>query len=90
MDNGRVAEEGTYNELVQAGGAFSQLIKQFGSQDDAEVEEETKEEEVEAIEATKKRRAAVQGAQHMQAEERNKGSVSGKSKSNSCVFFCCF
>ncbi|KIM34225.1 hypothetical protein M408DRAFT_303315 [Serendipita vermifera MAFF 305830] len=78
MDNGKIAGEGTYNELIQAGGAFSQLIKQFGAQEDAEVEKDTAEEEVEAAEVTKKRRAAVQGAHHMQAEERNKGSVSGK------------
>ncbi|PVG03230.1 P-loop containing nucleoside triphosphate hydrolase protein [Serendipita vermifera] len=75
MDNGKIAEEGTYDELVKAGGAFSYLIKQFGAQEDAEKEEEKKEE---AEEDPKKRRKALQGAQQMQVEERKKGSVSGK------------
>jgi ABC-type sulfate/molybdate transport systems ATPase subunit len=78
MDNGKVAEEGTYNELVHAGEAFSRLVKQFGAQGDAEVEKETDEIGAEAAETTKKRRHAVGGAQQMQIEERNKGSVSGK------------
>jgi ABC-type multidrug transport system ATPase subunit len=78
MDNGKIAEEGTYNELVQQGGAFSRLVKQFGAQDDTEVEKEGDELEVEAAETTKKRRQAIAGGQQMQVEERNKGSVSGK------------
>jgi ABC-type proline/glycine betaine transport system ATPase subunit len=77
MDNGKIAEEGTYNELVKAGGAFSYLIKQFGAQEDTEKEEEEEKKE-ETEEDAKKRRKALQGAQQMQAEERNKGSVSGK------------
>jgi ABC-type proline/glycine betaine transport system ATPase subunit len=80
MDNGKIAEEGTYNELVQQGGAFSRLVKQFGAQDDTEVEKERDESVLEAAETTKKRRHAVAGGQQMQVEERNKGSVSGKGK----------
>jgi hypothetical protein len=80
LDNGKIAEEGAYNELVQQGGAFSRLVKQFGAQDDTEVEKEKDESVLEAAETTKKRRHAVAGGQQMQVEERNKGSVSGKGK----------
>ncbi|KAG8814736.1 hypothetical protein FRC17_000994 [Serendipita sp. 399] len=79
MDNGRIAEDGTYEELVAAGGAFSMLVKQFGAQEDGETKEDNQNEETEEdAEAAKKRRNASQGGHQMQAEERNKGSVSGK------------
>jgi len=77
IDNGKIAEEGTYSELVKAGGAFSYLVRQFGAQDDAEKDKEDEPEE-EAQDVTQKRRKMTQGAQQMQMEERNKGSVSGK------------
>jgi ABC-type proline/glycine betaine transport system ATPase subunit len=80
MDHGKIAEDGTYDELVQQGGAFSRLVKQFGAQDDTEAEKEKDESVLEAAEITKKRRHAVAGGQQMQVEERNKGSVSGKGK----------
>jgi ABC-type multidrug transport system ATPase subunit len=77
IDNGKIAEEGTYSELVKAGGAFSYLVRQFGAQDDAEKDKEDEPEE-EAQDVTQKRRKMTQGAQQMQMEERSKGSVSGK------------
>jgi ABC-type transport system involved in cytochrome bd biosynthesis fused ATPase/permease subunit len=77
VDNGKIAEEGTYSELVKAGGAFSQLVRQFGAQDDAEKDKEEEPEE-EARDVTQKRRKMTQGAQQMQTEERSKGAVSGK------------
>lgn len=80
MDNGKIAEEGTYNELVQQDGAFSRLVKQFGAQDDTEVEKERDDSVLETAETTKKRRHATAGDHQMQVEERNKGSVSGKGK----------
>ena len=77
IDNGKIAEEGTYSELVKAGGAFSYLVRQFGAQDDAEKDKEDEPEE-EAQDVTQKRRKMTQGAQQMQMEERSKGAVSGK------------
>ena len=78
-----MVEDGTYEELLKTGGTFSFLIKQFGAQEDAQREES--EEEIDggeaAIDAAKKRRKATQGAQQMQAEERNTGSVKGTSES---------
>ncbi|KAG8782047.1 hypothetical protein FRC15_007633 [Serendipita sp. 397] len=80
MDGGKIAEDGTYEELVAAGGAFSMLVKQFGAQEEGKSrkEEEESDEAEEDEGATKKRRNATQGGNQMQAEERNKGSVSGK------------
>jgi ABC-type multidrug transport system ATPase subunit len=78
IDNGKIAEEGTYSELVKAGGAFSCLVRQFGAQDDAEKDKEDEPEEEEAQDITQKRRKMTQGAQQMQMEERSKGAVSGK------------
>jgi ABC-type transport system involved in cytochrome bd biosynthesis fused ATPase/permease subunit len=78
IDNGKIAEEGTYSELVKAGGAFSYLVRQFGAQDDAEKDKEDEPEEEEAQDVTQKRRKMTQGAQQMQMEERSKGAVSGK------------
>lgn len=39
MDNGKIMEEGTYNELLDAEGAVSYLVKQFGAQEGAEKQE---------------------------------------------------
>lgn len=77
MENGVIAEEGTYTELIKTGGSFSHLIKQFGAQEDTE-EEKKKDNVEEEEEETTKKRKAVQGSQQMQAEERIRGSVSAK------------
>ncbi|KAJ7593418.1 ABC transporter [Mycena floridula] len=77
---GRVAEQGTYVELMTRNGEFSKFITEFGSNE--QEEEEQKEEEVEAVddidEAKKAeaRKKAVAGAGIMQAEERNTGAIS--------------
>jgi ABC-type multidrug transport system ATPase subunit len=78
IDNGKIAEDGTYSELVKAGGAFSHLVSQFGAQDDAEKDKEDEPEEEEVQDVKQKRRKMIQGAQQMQTEERSKGAVSGK------------
>ncbi|KAF9046870.1 ABC transporter [Hymenopellis radicata] len=78
---GRIAERGTYAELMANNGEFSKFYKEFGSQE--EQEEEKQEAEAEAIEETDekkdadtKRKTAVKGAGMMQTEERNTGSIS--------------
>ncbi len=78
---GRIAERGTYAELMANNGEFSKFYKEFGSQE--EQEEEKLEAEAEAIEETDeikdadtKRKTAVKGAGMMQTEERNTGSIS--------------
>lgn len=78
MENGTIAEQGTYSELIKAGGSFSQLIKQFGSQEDTEKEKETEVDGMDPEEEATKRRKAVQGSKQMQAEERVRGSIGSK------------
>ncbi|PPQ64144.1 hypothetical protein CVT24_008774 [Panaeolus cyanescens] len=82
--DGRIAEEGTYANLMEKGGEFSQFVSEFGS---AEKEEEKEEDAVEdAPEEDKERKRvlareekvkkAVAGAALMQVEERNTGAIS--------------
>jgi ABC-type methionine transport system ATPase subunit len=73
--DGRIAERGTYSELMSNNGEFSQFLTEFGSKQ----EEEKKEEEIEVGEKKddldEKRRNATAGAGLMQAEERNTGAI---------------
>jgi ABC-type multidrug transport system fused ATPase/permease subunit len=86
--DGRVAEQGTYPELMQRGGEFSAFITEFGAKEEEE-EEEGKEEDaievpgnVDEDKAKKlreeKMKKAVAGTALMQTEERNTGAISGQ------------
>ncbi|KAG5350811.1 hypothetical protein C0989_009159 [Termitomyces sp. Mn162] len=74
--DGRVAERGTYTELVNNAGEFAKFVKEFGAK------EEKKEAEEDAIadanEKTDKgpKKKAIPGAALMQTEERNTGAIS--------------
>ena len=79
--DGRIAERGTYLELLANDGAFARFAREFGAKEEQEEEEE------EAIEQegrdTKKAKAALEspaagGKPLMQAEERSTGAVSGQ------------
>ncbi|KZS95710.1 P-loop containing nucleoside triphosphate hydrolase protein [Sistotremastrum niveocremeum HHB9708] len=74
LDDGKVAERGTYAELMANDGAFSKFVTEFGSQEE---EEEKKEEEEINVEADEKKKKKMVGAGIMQDEERNTGAVSG-------------
>lgn len=78
MDNGRIAESGTYQDLIVANGEFARFAREFGSKEDAQADE-TEEKEGEAVDEKKKKRASG-GGQIMTVEERNTGSVSSKGK----------
>lgn len=85
--DGKIAERGTYEDLLANDGAFSKFQKEFGSK---ETEAEKKEDEEDAIEApvdneedaadrqTKARKKVSAGAGMMQKEERNTGAISGE------------
>ncbi|KAL4252214.1 ATP-binding cassette transporter C [Abortiporus biennis] len=80
VDNGVIAEQGTYKELMNDSMLFSRLIQEYGSLEKEEEEEKEEQEEVALKdEETKKAGAPAKkatGANHlMQAEERVTGSV---------------
>ncbi|KAH7925483.1 ABC transporter [Leucogyrophana mollusca] len=73
--DGRIAERGTYSELMSNDGAFSKFIAEFGSKEDSkkEKEEDAAEEEVGAEKKAPKASGAGKGM--MQEEERNTGAI---------------
>lgn len=80
MENGRIAERGTYSELKRGDGPFSRLIAEFGAEDEHEAEEEQEETAIEHAKPTStpdrsKLTGAGVGQALIQAEERNAGSL---------------
>jgi len=78
MDNGRIAESGTYQDLVAANGEFARFAREFGSKENSQANEKEGREQEGADEKTDNK--ASGGAQLMTVEERNTGSVSVKSE----------
>jgi ABC-type Fe3+/spermidine/putrescine transport system ATPase subunit len=83
VDEGTIAEQGTYNDLMDRGDAFARFINEFGSSEQGAAEKEgiqssthPKEQAGEDEKDTKLMNAAA-GAALMQEEERNIGAVSG-------------
>ncbi|THH30017.1 hypothetical protein EUX98_g4182 [Antrodiella citrinella] len=73
--DGKIAECGTYHELIVKEGAFARFVHEFGAKDEKEDE---KEEEVVAEaddEAEKPKKKNTLGPALMQVEERNTGAV---------------
>ena len=89
MEDGRIMETGTYEELSDAQGPFSRLVAEFGGieEEEEEVNKELEESAIEDAQGIKERkRAKMTDAEAVQAakaglliekEERNTGSVSG-------------
>ena len=75
--DGRIAERGTYTELLASEGAFSRFAKEFGAKEEQEEEEEEAIEEEDKDKRGKKgEKKATTNTPLMQAEERNTGAVS--------------
>lgn len=77
--DGRIAERGTYTELLAREGAFARFAREFGARDEQEEHDETEEaaiEEAAAEETQAPKRVAASNSPLMQAEERNTGAVS--------------
>ena len=99
MQDGRIVERGTYEELVNNNGAFAKFVTQFGG-NDKDMKEKHEVEEGATIEETpaggdavkpKHMRDDQKGTALMQAEERAVGAVSGTVYHQyfQCVFRVC-
>lgn len=82
LENGRIAERGTYSELKRGDGPFSRLIAEFGAEDEHEAEDEKEEaaiEDAKGLSSAAPDRSKLTGAgvgqALIQAEERNAGSL---------------
>jgi ABC-type multidrug transport system fused ATPase/permease subunit len=84
IENGRISEVGTYKELrSKEGGAFANLMAQFGGDDQEEKEAEDEESAIEKEQTPKpvadRSKMTSRGVAHqlMQEEERNQGAIKG-------------
>ncbi len=77
MVDGRINEHGTFDEIMANREDFARNFDEFVTKDQTESkgEKAVGVEDGDADENVKKRRAAMRGAQLMQAEERNTGAV---------------
>lgn len=82
VDEGRIAEQGTYQELMAHGNAFSRFVTEFGTSEkntpDLKLAGQTTgaaDQEADDESAEKRMKNAVAGAALMQVEERNTGAV---------------
>ena len=75
--DGRIAERGTFDEMMANRGDFAHTFDEFVTKDQQESKGEgaANIEDVDVDENVKKRKSAKRGAQLMQAEERNIGAV---------------
>lgn len=83
VDEGTIAEQGTYNDLMDRGDAFARFVNEFGSSEQGPAEKEGiqssthPKDQAAEDEKDKKLMNAAAGAALMQEEERNIGAVSG-------------
>ncbi|KAG0695501.1 ABC transporter [Suillus ampliporus] len=71
--DGRIAERGTYSELIANDGAFSKFVAEFGSKEDPTKKQEKVVEDADIDE--KKNEKGKAGKAMMQEEERNTGAI---------------
>jgi len=78
IDDGAIAEQGTYSDLMERGDAFARFVKEFGSSEKGPAEEEGTHSKklVGEDEGDKKIKNGAAGAALMQEEERSIGAVS--------------
>jgi len=77
VEEGKITERGTYRDLLAAGGEFSKLLEEYGSEE-AQVEEKEDEQEKQEEKKDDKKEAAVKGSptKLVQGDERETGAVS--------------
>ena len=79
IDEGTIAEQGTYNDLMARGDAFARFVNEFGSSEQGPMGETSTHPKEQAAEDEKEKKLmnTAVGAVLMQEEERNIGAVSG-------------
>ena len=77
MHQGKIVEQGTYDELISHGGDFSRLVEEYGGKEEKKGEkDETEEDPIEeSIEDVKEKKPKQKENVLMQVEERATGSV---------------
>ena len=79
MDQGKIVEQGTYDELLSNGGNFARLVEKYGGKEEEnkEEQEEAEEDAIEESGSTKieQKKPEEKGKALMQVEERATGSV---------------
>ena len=76
MHQGKIVEQGTYDELMSHGGDFARLVDEYGGKEEKkEEEEEAEEDAIEEASAEKEKKPQQKGKALMQIEERATGSV---------------
>lgn len=75
VDEGRIAEQGTYLEVMGNDGEFSKFVREFGSEEE---EKEVVDTGKAAGREGKDEKEAAAGPSLMQTEERNTGAISWK------------
>jgi ATP-binding cassette, subfamily C (CFTR/MRP), member 1 len=83
MKDGEIAEQGTYEELINAGKEFAKLIEEYGEGDEEEKEKDIDAKSIEKkeIEKKKSKESKIAGEPSkalMITEERSTGSVDSK------------
>jgi hypothetical protein len=73
--DGRLAERGTYEELMASDGAFSKFVTEFGSKEGKHDKEDGDDNDPDG-EKRETKRGGVTGPGMMQTEERNTGAIS--------------
>ena len=80
--DGRLAEQGTYPDLMSQNGEFSKFIAEFGSskgqEDENTIDVSAIVDDEEELKKMEKMKKQVAGYALMQIEERNMGAISGK------------
>jgi ATP-binding cassette subfamily C (CFTR/MRP) protein 1 len=73
MDGGKFVEQGTYNELMRANGAFKKLVQEYGGQREEQWEEDE-------IEAEKALEVVTKPAVNLKITKKMMGSAAGTGK----------
>lgn len=78
MANGKVAEQGTYQELVENQGVFSRLIKEYGGREKEEDEADEEDEAIEEVKPEDVARGLIEARLKAETSRLRRGAGTGK------------